>query len=215
MSLKLRVFRLSGNWQPLLRRLDGWVETTPFDWTDGESEISFSAGPEIGFIGTRGEDEGTRVSPSGMRIGMGVHRCESVALTLPYIMNHISLNVPNIEQEVEWYESLLGPSTVIARSSSWDPFQGRDLPDAHLFIRPNFYITIRGNFEQPAVDHVGWMACSPHYVDLAAKILTEIGWYILVGPKVIDSSYLVHFRGPDGRIHDFFYPEESLDRRSS
>jgi hypothetical protein len=94
----------------------------------------------------------------------------------------------------------------------WEPVSGGFVADAHFVHVDGYYIVLRGRTGRPHLDHIGWMAASRTDVDMAHDIVRSIGWKTVIGPFEIDGSYLFHFRGPDGRVHDFFWPSEPLTR---
>lgn len=217
-DIQLRQFTLSGDWRPLISRLHGWKEVENNLFTDGESSLTLiqeaGAPPALGFVfaGEEGKRAPvTLVSPSGLRLKI-VERppyMQSPAQS-QMVMNHAAFQVPEVEAERRWFEEMLGSCTVLARDSVWDPVAKTWWPDAHLFRPPDFYLTIRGNFTATQVDHIGWMTSSMQSIDEVAALLHELNWPVLFGPEHIDGSYLVHFRGPDGRVHDFFYPTPAV-----
>lgn len=226
-KIQLREFSLRGDWSPLLSRLDGWKPVGASGFSDGESLVTLSMAldnePKIGFLLSRDandeilnhsnadENFSTRVSASGLvfRIGQRASRL-SLRQRPRFLMNHAAFQVASVDSERAWLEGLLGRCTVLARASTWDPVAKKCWPDAHLFRPPDFYLTLRGGFARTQVDHVGWMTYSPEAVNQAATVLRDIQWPILLGPAIIDGSYLVHFRGPDARVHDFFFPTEAI-----
>ena len=217
-DIQLRQFTLSGDWRPLISRLEGWSEVSHNLFSDGESSLALNQRPgdppALGFVfGGHAADHApvSLVSPSGILLNITERPAfmRSPAQNR-MVMNHAAFQVPKVEDDRIWFEEVLGHCTVLARESVWDPVARTCWPDAHLFRPPDFYLTIRGNFTSTQVDHVGWMTYSMESIDDIAALLHELGWPVLFGPKHIDGSYLVHFRGPDERVHDFFYPTPAV-----
>lgn len=217
MNLSIRQANVSGDWSPLLSALPGWRLTSPGVWTEGTSTVRCEPGLGEGFprFSLTGPSETGRSARGDVRTvrtpaGIGIDLIEQSSIDCesesPILMNHVAVHVPELDPERRWYEALLGRCTVLERERAWEPVTEAFHADAHLFRSPNFYITLRGGFERAFVDHIGWMVDTPDRVDFIAGILRRIEWPIVFGPDEIDGSYLVHFRAPDGRVHDFFYP---------
>lgn len=228
MRTQLRSVGLSGDWAPLLKRLHGWRCRDDHVWSDGVSEIfpRESRVEAFGFvtaathpIRAAGIDSlpktALRQSPAGLVLSVVPAPNRGTPLTSgDFILNHVAINVGNIAAEAEFFENLLGRTTVLRRESAWNPVAEDYRPDVHLYRDDDFYITIRGGFTAPSLDHAGWMASTRIAVGGVALILKELHWPIVLGPLEIDGSYLVHFRGPDGLVHDFFCPTAKLRERS-
>lgn len=226
--LALRSVIVSGDWSPLLSQLPGWTRASDGTWTDGDGFLrcvthpAMARMPTVAFrylapparSGQRAHGASEELmSPSGLIIGIDVSGRQACAPST-YTLNHAAFRVPEVAAERKWFETVLGSCTVLERDSTWDPVAQTYWPDAHLFRPPDFYVTLRGGFESAAIDHVGWMTDTAAAVDAVARTLRRIGWPILFGPASIDESYLVHFCGPDGAVHDFFYPQPSIVSRA-
>ena len=129
-----------------------------------------------------------------------------------YLMNHVSIRTPKIAADHNWFTRLLGSNTVLADETHFNPLDNRMAPERHLWCSSDYYITLREYSGSSMIDHVGWMAGSTALVDSAAYLLDRLGFKTVLGPLYIDGSYLVHFRGPDERVHDFFYPTSELGK---
>lgn len=219
--MKLRYFQLIEAWLPLLDAIGDWKEVGAGLWSDGESFVRIGetgAGAAIGFTcpaaaDESGGDPGMVRTPSGLRIAartlelaMGQREASRV---LPYVLNHVSIRTPLIDDDHRWFRHLLGSTTVLSRSENRNPVDGSVAPEAHLCSGDSYYITLRGS-SHLGIDHIGWMARRRSLVDDAHRLITGLGWKTEWGPGDLDGSYLVHFRGPDGRVHDIFYPTEEL-----
>ncbi len=208
---RLTGVRARGDWSPLLSQLGRWHQAGNDSWTDGVSRLSSSLPTDFTFSGVATPH--FAVSPSRFKIGFepGV----SAPVDHEFVLNHVAVNVCDVDLERDWMERLLGADAVVlARARAFNPLTQDWQPDAHLFHRPNYYVTIRGTGGATSVDHCGWMTKTRAGVDRAATILHRLKWSILLGPTTIDASYLIHFEGPDGRVHDFFHPGAELDRLS-
>ncbi len=232
----LRYFSSCGDWSPLLLRLSGWRLSGENTWTDGLSRFITKddrSGLSCGFsVGVRawkhlmtlrkkkhettngGPHAGSLVltSPNGIRFGCELQEEVQDQIISPYIMNHCALDVPELRAERAWFEELVRAAAVMARTSAWEPIVGAYLADCHVARLPDFYIAIRERPGTARINHIGWMAQESARVDEAAVIVAELGWPILFGPAQIDGSYLFHFRGPDGGVHDFFWVSEELSQ---
>lgn len=229
MSLhKLRAFWLRGNWTPLFSRLPQWREVSPACWSDDISVVHLVAdafgGPYFGFTETRGRDTSMRVSncddqslshgrplvtPSGISIAMVPEPVGGIN-DRSIIMNHVAWYTTSIDAESTWLSAFLGRQPILERGQAWEPIARAFIADRHFFESDGYYITLRHQESRSGWDHVGWMAASAKVVDDMASIIANLGWEILWGPDGIDGNYLVHFLGPDGRVHDFFWPEPAL-----
>jgi len=232
-NFNLCFFRLSFQWTVLFEKLPLWTRIQRDVWTDGRAVVSLCDSSEIGFgftvrnektwrglVGRFGKSAGfatdgglTAQTPAGIAIKLRKH-CERHEQKPDnrLFMNHVSVNIPDLETERNWYEQVLGERVIMARDSVWEPVAGRYVKDAHLFRSPDFYITLRENDTLPNVDHVGWMALETATIDETAEIIKILGWDIVYGPTEIDGSYLFHFQTPDGKIHDFFCPLPTLPK---
>jgi catechol 2,3-dioxygenase-like lactoylglutathione lyase family enzyme len=199
----------------------GYRELAPGLWSDGDSSVRLNSvkeaqSGEIGFLIQGGHQlqSPVQVSPTGIVIGMEseVPPLDSgiPQATSSYIMNHVSIQTPDVDADHRWFTSFLGEHTVISDPSHFNPLDNRKAPEVHLWRDRDFYVTLRELPGEPRIDHVGWMAASQDLVDDAAEMLERLGLQIVMGPLYIDGSYLVHFRGPDGRTHDFFFPTSML-----
>lgn len=235
--MRLRFVKVYGDWLPLLSRLHGWECLGEGLWSDGDGCVEFDVAdtrePEVTFIlerdankdrpvvsrlrsgilGSGMGEKGSSITPIRTHSGLVVRFVTSMIATtsqsrLPYTLNHAAFRVLDTRLEQSWWEDLCGQCTILDRENTWDPVARVYWPDVHLFSDPDFYLTIRGGFEKPEVDHVGWMAESVEAVDAASRAIADSGWPIAFGPEEIDGSYLVHFRGPDCRVHDIFFPLE-------
>jgi hypothetical protein len=215
--MKLRYFRLSPAWHPLLTALGVWKEMSAGLWSDGDSLVRIAAAdeePSIGFTSDLPSGDCPRLrTPSGLLIARD---CSAPSFqrsasggAQPYVLNHVSIRTPLIEEDHRWFRDLLGANTVLSKSENLSPLDGTVAPEVHLCSGDSYYITLRGS-QELRIDHVGWMARRRSLVDEAHALLTGLGWTTVWGPGDLDGSYLVHFRGPDGGVHDIFYPTEEL-----
>ncbi len=237
MGIALNWFQLDYSWSCLFERLPNWFPTGRNVWTDGWTTVNLATlrhgQPLIGFTSNKAgtlsalaagpidsdlplEGRITDVmSPAGIPVRFKtIERAKIMSLEkFTLRMNHVSVNVKNLDQERLWYERMLGPSVVLARDKAWEPVSGSFVHDAHLFSPPWFYVTIRESNQAPNVDHVGWMANDVETVCRLGDIVNDLRWKIVYGPAEIDGSFLIHFEGPDGNVHDFFCPLEDLQKR--
>lgn len=232
MPIVLRDFSIGPGWEPLLERLPGWEPTGPGTWSDGDARVTVRASSDTAqvrfhvagaqdverlsrLLGREGQPVLEATSPSGLRVTFALDPSSCGERPSPtarraLVMNHVALLVADVRSEQRWFEQFLGPSTVLARDRAWDPVERRWQPDVHLYRDPAFYVTLRQGQGAAQVEHMGWMAASESIVDGVAAELRRIGWPIVVGPTTIDGSYLVHFRAPDGHVHDVFSPTAAL-----
>ena len=220
--MKLAWFQLPSEWIALLRRLPGWREDNDGSWTDGCTRVIVEPPhwPSIG-IGfyrdsSAGDDAGCGqveydATPSGIPVRF-TSQLDSTPLPTAsqFLLNHVAVNVSNVNVDGHWFQERLGQSAILAREGAWNPVTRDFRPDLHLFRHPSFYITLRGGFAEGHIDHIGWMTSERGLVNEAAGLIRDLGWQTIVGPLEIDGSFLVHFRGPDHRVHDFFCPNPSI-----
>ena len=128
-DIQLRQFTLSGDWRPLISRLDGWNEVRDNLFSDGESSLTLSERtgdpPALGFVfGGHSADRApdSLVSPSGILVNITERPAfmRSPAQSR-MVMNHAAFQVPTVEADRIWLEEVLGHCTVLARESVWDP----------------------------------------------------------------------------------------------
>lgn len=237
MGISLDWFQLDPAWSRLLEALPTWRRAGSGSWTDGWTVVELSSvsggRPRFGFSargpgaslpptilprgGERRAREADVMTPASIPVRFRAPECDPCDATGPFTlrMNHVSVNVGDVARERRWYEQVLGPSTVLARDAAWEPVSRRFVRDAHLFRSPWYYLTIRESQGPPGVDHVGWMADEPGAIDRLAEVVAGLGWKVVYGPAEVDGSYLVHFEGPDGNVHDFFCPLAELKEQGS
>lgn len=234
MGIALDWFQLDPSWSCIFQKLPWWRCGGENIWSDGWSVVELSplrgSQPEFGFtisetahsvviserLGSPNLNNRQQLTCLRTPSGIPVRFCAAAKSAHPQNnrslwLNHISLNVDDVMREMDWFEEVMGPSVVLARDAAWEPVSGQLVRDAHLFRSPWFYVTIRES-KQASVDHIGWMAMDQETVLRMADVVDSLDWKIVYGPAVVDSSFLFHFEGPDGRVHDFFYPIRELLR---
>lgn len=212
--LGLRNFVVQGEWASLLRNLPGWHQVRDDAWSDGDARVrltldQFGVGMRI--LGGGGTEPDLTV-PSGLRVPVEASREAPSSTSCRFVMNHVAINTPRLALDsVEWGRRL-GAAPIFSRTMVWEPVSQHFVNDTHFCRAEDFYIVLRERPGAPHVDHIGWMARARSDVDAAHGVVSALGWRIVIGPFEIDGSYLFHFQGPDGRVHDFFWPSDELRR---
>lgn len=234
---QLRYFKLGGPWGPLFRSLPGWEQLQPAIWSDGVSLVILNSAksakieaglyvpalpraknaidgfrflfgsPSSGIERALLPSEPTRLKET-TKYWLGLQR--RVSSKRAFVMNHVAINLPDLDLAAGRVAAVLPNSLILKRTKAWEPVSQDFVSDAHFYRGRDFYITLREKGRVPEVDHVGWWCRRPQDVDSIVALLKKLKWPILWGPQEIDGSYLVHFQGPDGRIHDFFCPSKTL-----
>jgi len=200
---------MEGQWGPLFRML-GWRKNRYF-YTDGDGRFygNFYA-PSFALEERIGEawDSRYESSPSGLKVPVYTKKILSER---KYILNHVAVNVSDLEAEQKWWQALLNAEPALSVKQGWDPIINGPLDAIHFYKSPFFYITLRGQ-EPVGLHHIGFEARDKGAVLDAKEILKKIDWEIY-WEGAIDESYVLHFKGPDGRIHDFFSASDELRER--
>jgi hypothetical protein len=213
---------LEGDWSPLLSRLPDWEKVPtwkrgPSLWTDGTSIIDDQSGlfsvcmGEQDISGEKHIHHYIKTAPSGFFFGIdtGIPDQEK----LPYKMNHFAYYAEDLEMEAEWMRIFLGHEPVLNVEQEYDPILQGPLDAVHFYDPLNYYVTIRRQDPRGELHHFGWETVDLETITEAREILAEINWPI-AWEGDIDGSYVVHFKGPDNRIHDFFYVSEDLKEQA-
>lgn len=194
---------LPEGWDPLLACL-GYDRRHRLRTTEGASALRFA-------ISDASVPNGDLVRQEGPR-GLTVDRiAEDAEVSGRYRLNHVAYDVADLEESVEWFSKILGGQVILQRGRTWDPVYEEYWADCHIFQEPGLYLTLRER-GQVRLDHWGWMTDERTSVDDACKMVRQLGWLVVFGPEDIDGSYLFHFRGPQGRVHDVFSPSPDLRR---
>lgn len=223
-NLHIKKVFSSGNWEPLFRNLPGWGLKEGI-FTDGKH--IFSHGEKLSFelqsnnqdifdkvglmdgVENKNKDYFEIKSPGNIFIP--VHYKENRGNSVsPYLLNHVAVSVENIDKESEWWKDLFQCKEVLKVDQGFDPIVNGSLNTYHLYKEKELYVTLR---EQLPIGehHFGFEITEENKISECKDILGKVGWPIF-WEGMIDQSYVIHFTGPDGLIHDFFYPNANLKR---
>jgi hypothetical protein len=214
--------QLEGDWGGLLSQLPGWRRNADGVWTGSGADLLDQRHPgqmllEIGLDAPGGNlatvicihpnsvdvREGSRAS----RLERSPHEKEAPRL------NHVALDLdahdPSVIDSIKRSEIAI----FLPRLGRFDPSVQEVIEAEHIVAGKGLYLTARFfSDRQPRslINHVGWQCPKRGHVDDIHASLQRLGWPIVFGPGVVDGSYLVHFRGPDSRVHDMFFvlPDE-------
>lgn len=197
---------LSGDWAGLLEQLPGWAR-----W-DG---VWQGSGGGLRAGGSDAADQ-VRVGAEGGAFQIGAHGIRATAqpggdapqpvdLSIPSLI-HVAINSP-FDAGSEAFEQAFRRSTgvFLPRQARFDPAEGKDIEAMHCTIPGQFYLTQRYlPVAQTRLDHIGFECADRALVDQCQRAVQAADLEIVVPPGELDGSYLFHFRGPDGRVHDFY-----------
>ncbi len=220
--LHIKQISTSGDWSPLFSKLSGWVSQ---DGKYSDGHHIFSPGSEAHFelqantrpllenLKTLGntssfDDKVIAKSPGGIEIPIYYVEHKSVSAS-PYRLNHVALSVRNIDSEAAWWKGLFQCKEVLRVNQGFDPIVNGPFNTLHMYKEGELYVTLREQEPDGDIHHLGFELTEERFIDAARGILKEIGWSIF-WEGMIDESYVLHFIGPDKRIHDFFYPNAHL-----
>jgi hypothetical protein len=175
MDLRLSTFTAAGDWS-FLASIPGWQRTRNGLWNG----VSTLLDNQSTLFGMWGEDTRQQVE---------------------YNMNHIAYSTNNLDAIVKGFKA--HPGSLFHDGVGWDPIVNASIRTVHFYEPGRFYVTLRESSKPLSVHHIGWECIDPQSVDLAEAILQQHGFPTFWKGE-IDGSYVLHFRGPDGNIHDFF-----------
>lgn len=200
-----------GDWESFILALPNWKQLDDNRFTDGvnifrQNAKQFSFELEVHDF-TQSDEIVT--SPGGITIP--VRREKTIADN--FSLNHIAVSVKSIPTEREWWEDLFDCREVLYVEQGWDPLIDGPLTALHLYRENQLYVTLRQDEnEESQVHHFGFEVKHNSDIEYTRKILNKIGWKI-EWEGVIDNSLVLHFRGPDGLVHDVFCTEKFLRRK--
>ena len=215
----LREIHCSGDWSPLLEKLNGWEKKDECKYSNGDGVFVYdptgdSQNP-IFYLDLNTDklvSGGEMVeSPSGIEVMVRGNFRDGSKKTGDYTLNHAAVTVSNINVEGIWWRELLGTECVLETDQEYDPLIDGPLNTKHFYKPPNFYITLREENPSGIVHHIGWEANNIASLHQVKEILKIIKWPV-IWEGSIDKSYVIHFKGPDERIHDFFSTSDVLKR---
>ena len=208
-------------WRPLIEAICPDQEGGLFKVGAGLCDLTFhndaieKIGVEIGYSGHREripELCGSQYSLTRVEFREFVQRDFPKRSRQPSLfeLDHISINSARFDQDIIAWTEFLREQPVLESERSWSVADEALVTAAHFFS-PNIpYITIRdwsnaigGGSD---LDHIGFRCVTGDAIDEAFGLVQSLGWECLSAPQNLDGSVLFHFRGPDRRVHDFFYP---------
>lgn len=189
MTKHLDVVRVRGDWAPLMSRLSGWQHTAG-GWTEGSAVLKDRS--DTFDVSLRAGDSSTQTNH-------------------PYPLNHFALEVNALGgAEEKFWANKLNCTEVLRATQQWDPLTDAPMNAVHFYKPGEPYVTLReSGVAETRLHHIGFEAANKQLVLDAGEILKEIGWENFWEGD-LDGSYVLHFRAPDGLIHDIFCPEDKL-----
>lgn len=208
-SICIDTMNVRGDWSPLMSKLSGWAKTEG-RWSDGATLLKDNAQffsislRDYPIIGT--ENYETLTSPEGAKISVRKDASER-----KYSLNHFAIEVNKIGgREEKFWANLLKCKDVLRVIQNWDPLIDAPMNAVHFYKPGELYVTLReGKVAKTRFHHMGFEAATKQDVLKAKSVFQKIGWEIF-WEGMIDGSYVLHFRAPDGLIHDVFCPEDKL-----
>lgn len=212
MSAELVAVQLPGNWSDLFEGLPGWERSGVDRWVGAGAVFQGDVQPADAYSVIRLTSAERRVE---LVIGAQSSRLREIeAPPSPTIFNattpslcHVAIDVGQSDLSISTLLTECGVPVLIPRERRFDPAVGADVDAEHFYVRNRLYLTQRFSADVlagPRLAHVGMEFAARDDIDQVHTLLQRIGWPIVVAPVVVDGSYLVHFEGPDGRVHDAY-----------
>jgi len=218
---------IEGNWHPLLDEL-GWNSNNN-NYTSGLSSFRSMKDTNersFGFVlaseseleriinythAVRSDEKFVATSPGGVLYHILYSpEAKEGEKNQNYILNHVALSVRDAEKEKRYWREVLQSEPVLDTGCPYDPVEDKSIKTIHLYEQSAFYITLREEDPRGAhMHHIGWELPDNDYLKKAHSFLKNIGWKVRWKGE-IDKSDIIHFEGPDGHVHDFFYTREEL-----
>jgi hypothetical protein len=221
--LHIKKIGSTGDWSPLFAKLKGWSFVNG-EYTDGhhtfvpseEAYFELQANSQATFDNLKalpntkevGENQLVTKSLGGIKVLIEYIE-EKTKASSPYMLNHIALSVESIDKEAKWWKDLFQCKEVLRVNQGFDPIVNGPFNTLHMYKEGELYVTLREQKPDGAIHHLGFEMKNENLIDEVHKILKEISWPIF-WEGMIDESYVIHFIGPDKRIHDFFCPNAHL-----
>lgn len=208
MNVAVRIVVMPLSWRLMIDQLS-W--SAPVRFTNG-AVLLLADIKEKFLVFLQVRDAYIKISDSGVEEVSETALTEYLASTGPLtdvdeqlLLNHVAIDTPT---GIPWLRSLLlecGGEVFLRDESRHDPSVNSLVRAEHIRVHDQLYITIRsvGN-SGPAGAHIGWQCRDENTVEHYYDRLKTAGAEIVVVPQLIDESYLIHFRGPDNLVHDFF-----------
>ena len=205
---------IAGNWKVLLKELPGWTEIEPNVWKGAGAMLHCNV-DELSerFCFILPEEEKTNLLMLDRKCRVQIDKSIEKRRDLSEYENnnvprlcHIAVNLG--DSTVSLVSRVMGNlPMVLNREKRFDPILNRNIETAHYYLESGIYLTEK--YEKDgfglSVDHIGFECTRSDQVNSIFSIMQKIEWPVLFGPEWIDGSYVLHFGGPDGRVHDFYY----------
>jgi hypothetical protein len=211
MSAEFVAVRLPGDWSDLFDSLPGWKRSGNDRWAGAGAVFQGGVRPAdacsvVRLTSLEGQVE-LVMGPeaSSLREIEAPPPPATSDETTPSLC-HVAVDVDRSDSSISALLAGAGVPVLIARERRFDPAVGADVEAEHFYVRHHLYLTQRfvDGLPAPRLAHVGLEFFSANQIDEVHALLQRLGWQIVVAPIVVDGSYLVHFVGPDGRVHDAY-----------
>jgi hypothetical protein len=201
---------LPGDWGSLFDQLPGWTKDKNGLWKGTGATCRDNQANHL--MQMNGKMSLQTLLPKQIQLSDEVPS-SPVAQLSGVQLNHFAVTVPDLDGvEAQAWSRLLDNTQVLRTNKKWDPILEGPLSATHLYVAGSYYVTLREDPAQPmCLHHIGWECKDTEALQAAKRALREAG-ITTYWEGEIDGSYVIHFEGPDGKIHDFFLVGAPLKR---
>lgn len=118
---------------------------------------------------------------------------------IEYRIDHVALNVTDLEESIRFYERLFGFSVIEKWEDPGQAFVGQDSLVLGLMEYPEY------DYSAYTKAHIAF-PCKPELFDEVVAAIESLGVEILSGPKQQRGGETILFRDPSGNILEVCYP---------
>ena len=131
----------------------------------------------------------------------------------PLVLNHTAFKVKDLDGASKAWQSILDQKPILATRKQIDPVSKKEENMNHFYSPFQYYVTLIEAKEKlnndHVLDHIGYEASDFNSLIDAKQLVVDLN-YKIIWEGEIDSSYVIHFEGPDKVVHDFFLPSKKL-----
>jgi hypothetical protein len=193
-------------WTGFFQALPGWT-MRDHSYFSGGGCVTIAPGgdTEVSILSNRGNL--IHASSMQLRTLRSEQTSKARPSVAPALLNHAALDVPFADQATARLFAKDDEPRFLSRAERHDPSVGHSVVAEHLVAPKGDYLTIRylPDVTHPRLSHLGFQFQDLGEFDKHCEIVARSGWPIVVGPFEIDGSMVLHFKGPDGMIHDLFH----------